>query len=144
MRVYLGILLILLSSIKVCSQSLFDTFHRPVYRYKIQRIDSIESVYVIYAEKDGKVFKIASPKGILDVGIPIQERKYYDLELISHLDESKISGKMHIDGIKVGGILIELEGGKVIWDLFYCKNLNGLYYSTQSGYQQVDALHTKR
>ncbi len=122
MRVYLGVLFILLSSIKVCSQSLFDTIHRPVDRYKIQRIDSIESVYVIYAEKGGKVFKIASTKGILNVGIPIRKKKYYDLELISHLDESKINGKMHI-----GGILIELEGGKVIWDLFYCENLNGLY-----------------
>ncbi|OMP74951.1 hypothetical protein BW716_32715 [[Flexibacter] sp. ATCC 35208] len=99
----------------------------PIYRYKIQRIDSVGSVYVIYAKKDGKVLKIASPKSILNVGVPIQKRKYYDLELISYLDESRISGKLHIGGINVGGIFIELEGGKVIWDLFYCKNLKGLY-----------------
>jgi len=120
-------LFILLSPIKMYSQSLFDTIHNPTYRYKIQRIDSIESVYVIYAKKDGKVFKIASPKSILNVGIPIRKRKYYDLELISHLDVSRIAGKLHIGGIKINGVLIELEGGKVIWDLFYCKNLNGLY-----------------
>lgn len=127
MRVYLGMLFILLSPIKMYSQSLFDTIHNPIYRYKIQHIDSIESVYVIYAKKDDKVFKIASPKSGLNVGIPIQERKYYDLELISHLDVSRITGKLHIGGIKINGILIELEGGEVIWDLFHCKNLNGLF-----------------
>jgi hypothetical protein len=129
MRVYLGVLFILLSSIKVSSQSLFDTIHKPVYRYKIQRIDSIESVYVIYAEKDGKFYKIASPKSDSNVGVPIQARSSYDLELISHLDVTRISGKLHIGGIRIGHTLIELEGGKVIWDLFYCKNLDGLYFT---------------
>lgn len=129
MRVCLGILFILFSSIKVCSQSLFDTINRPVYRYKIQRIDSVESVYIIYAKRDGKVYKIASQKSTLNVGIPIKRRRYYDLELISHLDE--ISGKLHIGGISIGGVLIKLEGKKVIWDLFYCKNLKGLYFTSQ-------------
>jgi len=130
MKIYLGILFILLFSIKVHSQSLFDTIHNPVYRYKIQRIDSVESVYIIYAKRDGKLFKIASKKNNSNVGIPIRKRRYYDLELISHLDVSRISGKLHIGGISIGGVLIELEGKKVIWDLFYCKNLVGLYVTS--------------
>ncbi|MBW8684696.1 hypothetical protein [Chitinophaga rhizophila] len=94
--------------------------------YKIHRIDSVESVYLIYAQRDGQIMKIASVKDSLSIGETIVLGKYYKLRLSSYLDESKVAGKLHIHGIMINEVLIELEGGKVTWDLFSCINLKGL------------------
>lgn len=113
--------------IKAVSQSLLDSFYKPIDRYKIKRIDSIQSVYVIYIKKGNKIFKVASPKTDAQIGIRIRRGKYYNLQIASHLDASQISQKLDISGINIGGVLVRLEGKKVIWDLFDCKNLDGLY-----------------
>jgi hypothetical protein len=124
---FLFILFLFLFPIKAVSQSLLDSFYKPIDRYKIQRIDSIKSVYVIYIKKGDKIFKIVSPKSDSQKGIRIKRGKYYNLQLASHLDASKISQKLDISGISIGGVLVKLEGKKVIWDLFDCKNLDGLF-----------------
>jgi len=92
--------------------------------YKICGIDSVESVYIIYAQKYNSIIKIASPKKDISGCIPIEVGQYYDLRLESRMYPT--ASKLHIGGIKVNGVLIKIEGGKVVWDLFRCLNMNGL------------------
>jgi hypothetical protein len=91
--------------------------------YKISKIDSINEVYIIYAIRNDSIFKIVSEKE--NGGCKkIKKGHTYDLECQSLI--TGVSGKLHIAGVKFNGTLIKLEGGKVVWDLFYCENLKGL------------------
>lgn len=123
----LFIFILIVFPIKAISQTLLDSFYKPIDKYKIQRIDSIQSVYIIYIEKGDETFKIASPKSEFSTGVRIRKGKFYNLQISSYLDASKIRQKLDIGGITVSGVLINLEGENIVWDLFHCKNLNGLY-----------------
>jgi hypothetical protein len=93
-------------------------------RYKICNIDSVKTVYIIYAQKDSSIVKIASPKAGIFNCSSIVTGQYYDLKLQSRM--SRTASKRYSGGAVVNGILVKLEGDKVSWDLFRCLNLKGL------------------
>lgn len=97
--------------------------------FLILNIDSIQSVYIIYARRRDSTIKIVSQKeAAADIKdyMRIQKGQSYDLKITSLLEHT--AGKRHIAGIKYGGLLIRLEGGDVIWDLFVSENLRGLCF----------------
>lgn len=100
-------------------------------KYKICNIDSVQSVYIIYAQKDNSIIKIASSKGSAPDCSPIETGRYYDLKLQSRV--YRTASKLHIEGVMVNGVLIKLEGGNVSWDLFSCLNLKGLCVTSLNG-----------
>ncbi|SHN46123.1 hypothetical protein [Chitinophaga sp. CF418] len=106
-------------------------------KYKICRIDTVESIYIIYAQKGNPIVKIASTKDSVCNCEPIVIGQYYDLDLESRLNF--VAGKLSIGGMKVNGVLIPLEGDRVIWDLFRCRNLKGLCI-----FPQTDVLNKKK
>ena len=95
-----------------------------------QAIDDKEYLIITFSRERSKfpqhAVEVASPKDSVDAQEPIMVGRYYNLQLASYLDAVRISGKLHIAGIMVEGVLIKLEGDKVIWDLFSCDNLRGL------------------
>jgi hypothetical protein len=99
-------------------------------RFEILRIDSVQSVYVIYAKRHDSTIKIVSKKESLNNCEPILKGMFYQLAVESLLKYS--ASKRHIGGVKYNGILIKLEGGNVIWDLFTSEDLKGLCYASQA------------
>ena len=93
-------------------------------KFKIINIDSIETVYIIYAERRDSIIKIVTKKGKLNDCRPIVIGRSYDLKVGTLIEN--LAGKRHVGGVKYNGIIIKLEGDKVIWDLFFCENLKGL------------------
>lgn len=108
------------------SQTRVDSVPILVGRYRICGIDSIESVYIIYAQKGNPIIKIASPKANGCNCETVAIGRYYDLQLKSR--RSNRAGKAHTAGVMVGNVLVRLEGDKVIWDLFRCLNMKGLCF----------------
>lgn len=94
--------------------------------FEIWNIDSIQSVFIIYAKRNDSIIKIVSKKENLRDCKPILKGQFYDLKVESLLKNT--ASKRHIGGVKYNGILVKLEGGEVIWDLFICENLKGLCY----------------
>jgi hypothetical protein len=99
-------------------------------KFKISNIDSVKSVYIIYATRNDSTIKIVSKKENVNKCIVISKGNSYQLDVESLLKYS--AGKRHIGGVKYNGVLIKLEGGNVIWDLFISENLNGLCYTSQT------------
>lgn len=95
-----------------------------VNQFEIVKVDSVERVYIIYAKRRDSIIKIVSGKEEPITCKPIVQGEYYDLEVKSLLELT--SGKRHVGGIKYNGVIIKLEGDKVVWDLFICENLKGL------------------
>jgi hypothetical protein len=95
-----------------------------VNKFEIRNIDSVKTVYIIYAKRRDSIIKIVSKKDPATYCKPIVQGEFYDLEVKSLLEHT--SSKRHIGGIKYNGMIIDLEGDKVIWDLFICENLKGL------------------
>jgi hypothetical protein len=98
-------------------------------KFEILNIDSVQSVYVIYAKRNDSTIKIVSRKENLNNCEPILKGGSYEFEVESLLKYS--ASKRHIGGVKYNEILIKLEGGNVIWDLFTTENLKGLCYTPQ-------------
>ncbi len=95
-------------------------------KFEILNIDSIQSVYIVYAKRNDSVIKIVSKNENLNDCKPIFKGQFYELKVESFLKYS--ASKRHIGGVKYNGVLIKLEGDKVVWDLFVCEDLKGLCY----------------
>jgi hypothetical protein len=96
-------------------------------KFEIWDIDSVQTVYLIYAKRNDSIIKIVSKKESHSNCEPILKGKLYELKVESLLKNT--ASKRHIGGVKYNGILIKLEGEKVVWDLFICDDLKGLCYS---------------
>jgi hypothetical protein len=110
-----------IKSLQTLNHSYDSTYENA--HYKISKIDSINEVYIIYAEKNDSIFKVVSEKVTGNCN-KIKEGFTYALECKSLING--VAGKRHIAGVNFNGTIIRLEGDKVVWDLFYCENLKGL------------------
>lgn len=97
--------------------------------FKIVRIDSFSSYYLIYAKKNNSYYKILS---IDDAYKPkchnLKLHGSYDLELKSLVPDTSKSPIL-LKGIGYRGIEVDFEGDS-IRDVYKSYNLNGLCYST--------------
>lgn len=96
-------------------------------QYKIIKIDSLENVYIIYAELNDNIYKIVSEKQKLSKCNPIEEDKFYNFKLKSAFPENFYQ-KRDKYGIKLFNTEIKLENDSIVWDIFLTKNLKGLCY----------------
>lgn len=97
--------------------------------YKIQKIDSIRNVYLIFSEKNGKVIRIVSPKVPKTSCRTLTEGKTYTLTL-AELFPSKISGvdvspgsSLAVKKYTVFGIDFELGPGENVYRPLNVKGL---------------------
>jgi hypothetical protein len=95
-------------------------------KFVINNIDSIQSLYIIYAKRHDSIIKIVSKMEKIDNCSPVIIGQAYDLKVRSLLENH--ASKRHIGGIKVNNVLVKLEGKEVTWDLFICEDLKGLCY----------------
>ncbi len=100
---------------------------KEISKFEILNIDSVRSVYIIYAKRNDSTIKIVSKKESLNDCEFIMKGRFYQLTIESLLKYS--ASKRHIGGVKYNGILIKLEGGNIIWDLFTTEDLKGLCYT---------------
>ncbi|MBT9395068.1 hypothetical protein KLP40_18015 [Hymenobacter sp. NST-14] len=113
----------------------------PLGSYKVARIDSIKSVYLIYARRNDTLFKIVSDKETPKSCANIRPGQYYKFQLRSLLftdltpaEQAKYPGLKSLDTHHMGGLdydgkglVIKLEGDS-IRDLYYAKNISGLCF----------------
>lgn len=98
--------------------------------YKVVRIDSIKTVYVIYARKGNELFKIVSIKNS-DSCKRISVGEVHAFVLMSRVPKNfngqDISPRTvpHLTGIHVNGVDIRFEPDS-IKDIYMAVNLNGL------------------
>ncbi|SFM90583.1 hypothetical protein SAMN05428949_1243 [Chitinophaga sp. YR627] len=99
--------------------------------YKIYKIDSINSWYVIYARNSGYRYKIISKKCTQLQGVKIMKHKSYNLRLIS----TRHYPNAPTNYLDVPCFMLDeqtsmcLEPRKEIYDVHYTKDLKGLYFS---------------
>lgn len=101
----------------------------PASLYKINKIDSINNVYIIYTRKEGKIIRIASPKEQSTICRNLMENKTYKLTL-TELFPTKIGGvdispgaSSYVTQYNVFGINFRLEPGE---NIYRAQNLKGL------------------
>jgi hypothetical protein len=102
-------------------------------KYKVERIDSIKNVYLIYARNDSDLYKILSHKqdSLADCR-NITVGKNFTFHLFSLFPKS-INGHdmtiahLHVNGVSYFGTSVAKEKGCVD-DLFFAENIHGLCY----------------
>jgi hypothetical protein len=110
--------------------------------YKIVKIDSINNVYLIYARKEGSLFKIPSLKDGSDASDKVRENdcekinvgKRYKFKLNSMMT-GKLIGNIeipyemtkHAGGVNYYGTIIEVERDSIN-DIYYADNIKGLCF----------------
>lgn len=98
--------------------------------YRVNKIDSIKNVYLIYAQKDTSLYKIVSLKDSIPC-IAIQVGGKYPFVLHSRVPKSFNGADVspgtvpHISGVMFYGVWIELESSSNN-DVFTAYNLRGL------------------
>jgi hypothetical protein len=111
----------------------------PSGSYKVARIDSMQSIYLIYARRNDTLFKIVSDKQLQPRCTPIKAGQFYPLKLRSLLQtdltpEEQSSSPLpalldthHMAGLDYDGkgLIVTLEGDSIC-DLYYARNLTGL------------------
>jgi hypothetical protein len=122
-----------------CSLSKSSTLGAPSYTqfedtnavYKIYKIDSINSWYVIYARNGEYRYKIISQKCPPSQGVRIRKNKSYNLRLIS----TRHYPNAPTNYLDISCFMLDeqtsmcLEPRKEIYDVHYTKDLKGLYFS---------------
>jgi hypothetical protein len=96
-------------------------------KYKIIKIDSINSIYILYVKRNDSVLKVVSIKKVEEKCDRVKVGERYSLNLKSYFS-TNIYQKLDVAGFKVDETIIKLEGNGVIRDLFSTKNLCGLCY----------------
>lgn len=108
--------------------------------YLVKNIESKNSWYIIYAEKNDSIYKIVVGKNEDNVDKDLKKiviGQYYDFKLQSRRDSAPEIGGVKLNPInrldvecysydKKTEICIEPKKG--IYDLYYTKDLKGLYY----------------
>jgi len=109
--------------------------------YRVTKIDSLKSVYLVYARRNDTLFKIVSDKNQLTNCNKIKAGRQYRFKLRSlyftdltpeekaHSIPLATVGNLHSAGIDWDGkgTIIKLEGDSVR-DIYYAKNLSGLCF----------------
>lgn len=129
----------LLLGCKVMFYTNNNHFSESVDYYKVFKIDSINSYYLIYAEKDDTLYKIVSEKGIESDCNSIQVNQSYPFKLTSRRDNAVV-----INGVKLSpqnyldiecyvyddstSICIERDS---IYDLHHASNIKGLCFQSE-------------
>lgn len=97
--------------------------------YRVLKIDSIESVFLVYLQRNDSVFKVVSPDTITNACQKISVDKEYDFDLKSWFLREEFHVKMRVSGVRFNGVMVSVEREGIVSDLFTTKNLNGLCYS---------------
>ncbi|UOQ69915.1 hypothetical protein [Hymenobacter volaticus] len=114
----------------------------PLLRYQVTRIDSLRTVYLIYARRHDSLFKIVSDKQLVEPCTKITPGATYAFQLRSLLftdltpqeKAASLPGLVPFDTHHMGGLdydgqglIISLEGDSIS-DLYYAKNVRGLCF----------------
>lgn len=104
-------------------------------KYKIVKIDSVKSVYIIYALKNNVYYKLLSDKDSSKLGCEkLKINKQYSLEIRSLLFP-KGSGFLrpgHITSMEFSGVPIDIEIDSIM-DLHISNNIKGVCYIMPDG-----------
>ena len=99
-----------------------DTFNI----FRITKIDSVENIYIILAQKKDLTYKIVSFKDSLNCINKIKTGQCYNLLLKSVFPENYFQ-KDRISVVRYGSVRVQLGGSKgMVWDLFSIENLKAL------------------
>lgn len=105
--------------------------------YTIEKIDSLNSYYLIYAKKNNSLFKIVSKKDYIRGHRKIKIGSNYKLYLQSRKSQAPVINGVKISPINIIDIMcynydnnteICTDEKNGISDLYSTKNLKGLYY----------------
>jgi hypothetical protein len=135
---YLVLFGALIITLFACKSSKIEESRAPKILYKVNRIDSVKDVYIIYARHSDTIYKILSVK--ISAGNnckPILINRSYAFELAS-LFVRNFNGKYDITpetvdlltGVDFHGTLINIDEGvkNQRRDLFEAKNIQGLCF----------------
>lgn len=95
-------------------------------KYTVLKIDSIDSVYIIYIERNDSTFKLFTQKECSENCMRIKVNEAYHFRLVSWFLPEEFYVKHHVAGTRYKGVVIPLERDTVVGDLFYSTNLRGL------------------
>ena len=131
----LTILLVECASKLVRSNAIYsDKGNNGLTSYKVYKIDSINTYYLIYAKKGDTLYKIVSTKEIIENCERIKVNVRYDFKLHSSLSDFKIGNvTIHQTDLNVScyaydaSTYICLERDSIN-DLYYADNIKGLCY----------------
>ena len=99
--------------------------------YRIIKIDSTDSIYIILAQRDKSIYKIISFKDSSECSIRIDLGKSYKLELKSVFPDNYFQ-KDRIHFVRYGSVNVPLGGEKgEVWDIFSVQDLKGLCLSSR-------------
>lgn len=97
-------------------------------KYRIDKIDSIENIYLIYMSRHDSIFRIASKKNEVCDCERIKIGQFYSL-IIKSVYPDNFNQKYDIAGTKFEDHIIEFITDSIVWDLFFTENLSGLCYN---------------
>jgi len=123
----------------ICLLSLFSLqckiFHQGqnTTAYRVYKIDSIKSYYLIYAQKDQLRYKIVSKKANVECRSIVVNR-LYDFELHSMTQINGVSitpsaSKYEVSGMSVDDSTTVNFEKDTQWDLYYANNIKGLCFT---------------
>lgn len=97
-------------------------------RFKIIKIDSIANLYLIYASKQEKYYKIISKKtdSINRDCDRINSSSLYDFKLDTLYNYREFYGQ-HVDGVEIEGVTVYFEADSIM-ELYGSTNIKGLFY----------------
>ena len=116
-----------------CTEKIHDS-----NSYKVVKIKKENNWYFIYLKRNDSIFKVVTQepadKTEFEGYCKIKKQKKYNLCLFSYRDNLIINGIRvwnigEICGLKLDSITeVTVEPENDIWDLYYSKDLKGLYY----------------
>ena len=106
----------------------------------VKKIKAQDSIFIIYAQRNDTIFKIVSKEErVLESGYKkVKQGKYYTFDLQTVFPKTLLGTKMPrpggggATGFNFWGVPVSIEPQKGIWDLFYAKNLKGLYIKEEN------------
>lgn len=128
------ILIIVVVAIMACTQT-GAKYSEDSISYKVYKIDSINSYYLIYANRKDSLYKIVSKKESVKNCNPIQKDHQYNFKLHSALANRRIGGKEILpqNSLLVNCFFYDESTsicfeGDSIRDLHYADNIKGLCF----------------
>lgn len=97
-------------------------------KFKVVKIDSIANLYLIYASKEEKYYKIVSKKthsSNLNCN-RISTSSLYDFKLDTLYSYKEFFGQ-HVDGVEIDGITVHFETDSIM-ELYGSTSIKGLCY----------------
>lgn len=136
---YLPLLSIIFVGIATSKMIRNKHFHNEAVSYRVYKIDSINTYYLIYARKEDSIYKIVSKKIKVDNCYNIEINKSYEFILHSSLTDRHIGKKRILPQNSQlvtcfnydDSTTICFEGDS-IRDLFYSDNIQGLCFKERN------------